>query len=112
MRKFVILTVILLLSCVTTTRNPFETGNRVGSPQLIIRNNYWNVRFIKVFCDDSQLQIIRGITFNNTERKEIRFCSTSYRFSVNDQWVSNPLIWEGRNINLVIEPNIALSYVY
>ena len=103
---------VLLLSCVTTTRNPFDGSNISEAPRLIIKNNYWDVRVVRVFCDDSQIQILRGIMFNTTQRKKIPFCSTNYRFTVNDQWQSNFLISDGKDINLVIEANLSLSYVY
>lgn len=112
MKKAIILITILLLSCVTTTRNPFDDSNTIDSPRLIIKNNHWDVRVVRVFCDDSQIQIIRGVMFNVTQRKRIPFCSTNYRFTVNDQWRSNFLNWDGGDINLVIEANISLSYVY
>lgn len=115
MKKSFILIVLLLSSCVTSSisKNPFDVSRGpLATPHLRVINNYWDLRFIKIYCGGSQIQIIRGIQFNSTVRRSIRYCGTYYSFNANDLWWSNNLNWEDGDINLVVEPNISLSYVY
>ena len=112
MKRLIISIALLILTACganTNAKNPFLGGNSQSSPILTIRNNHWDVRFVRVYCDDTQIQIIRGLRFNSDENRALINCPTNYRFTVNDQWRSRPILWEGGNIILTIEQNLQLS---
>lgn len=112
-KTIILLIVLLLLGCGgrANLNNPFTQSDSV-SPTLIIRNNFWDVRFVRIYCDGTLLQNIRGLNFNTVMERQIQACPSRYIFNINDRWQSRPIIWEQGDIVLLIESNLSLSSVY